>query len=193
MPLFTESAVRARAERASTNFSKTAAVVLNEKVESQASLVQYDIFLSHAYEDRESVLGAALMIEDLGYSVYIDWRDDPALDRFKVTRETAEKLRVRMLKSKSLFYLTTENASKSKWMPWELGFKDGHNRKAAILPIVKNDTDSFSGQEYLGVYPYVTHGAANNRKRYLWIRDSISCYINFNRWLEGKEPYEHLN
>ncbi|MBC8508633.1 MAG: toll/interleukin-1 receptor domain-containing protein [Chloroflexi bacterium] len=191
MALFTEAAVRARAQRAATNFSKTASAVLTAKVESQASVAQHDVFLSHAYEDREKVLGAALMIEDLGYSVYIDWRDDSTLDRSKITRATAEKLRVRMMKSKSLFYSTTENASESKWMPWELGFKDGDNRKVAVLPIMKNDTGSFTGQEYLGIYPYVTHGKSTNGKRYLWIRYSSNCYINFDHWLEGKHPYEH--
>lgn len=191
MALFTEAAVRARAQRETTNFSKTASAALTEKVQAQVSVEQHDIFLSHAYEDREKVLGVALLIEDLGYSVYIDWRDDPAMDRSKVTRATAERLRIRMLKSKSLFYSTTENASESKWMPWELGFKDGHNRKVAILPIAKNDTDSFSGQEYLGVYPYVTRGDATNGKPYLWIRYTSNCYVNFDHWLGGKEPYEH--
>jgi hypothetical protein len=46
-------------------------------------------------------------LEDLGYSVYLDWRDDPTLDRKRVSPATAAKLRERMSASKSLFYSTT--------------------------------------------------------------------------------------
>jgi len=31
-------------------------------------------------DDKELVLGVCLTLEDLGYSVYLDWRDDPTLD-----------------------------------------------------------------------------------------------------------------
>ncbi len=55
------------------NFS--AASLLNELMAKQEKVDQPDIFLSHAYDDREIVLGVALKIEDLGYSVYIDWRE----------------------------------------------------------------------------------------------------------------------
>lgn len=110
MALFKKSEVLARAERGVT-FQKSASVLLGEHVEAQASVSQHDVFLSHAYDDRKLVLGAALMIEDLGYSVYIDWRDDPSLDRKRVSRATAEKLRARMRSSKCLFYSTTAHAS----------------------------------------------------------------------------------
>ncbi|MBI3657877.1 MAG: toll/interleukin-1 receptor domain-containing protein [Acidobacteria bacterium] len=148
------------------------------------------MFLSHAYTDRELVLGLALMIEDLGYSVYIDWRDDPHLDRSKVTPETAAKLKARMKVSRCLLYSTTSNASDSKWMPWELGFKDGDNTRAAILPVVQYSTTTYQGQEYLGVYPYVDAGNDRTGKRRLWVCRSSTCYVDFDSWLEGSEPAE---
>ncbi len=41
-------------------------------------------------------------------------------------------------------------------MPWELGFFDGHRPgHVAILPLVKAAGGSYTGQEYLGLYPYV--------------------------------------
>jgi hypothetical protein len=189
MALFTESAVRGRA-KAGTTFQKSVMVVLTERVRAQASAARHDIFLSHAYADREIVLGVALMIEDLGYSVYVDWRDDPYLDRSKVTPETAAKLKTRMKASRCLFYSTTSNASDSKWMPWELGFKDGDNARAAILPVVQYETTSYQGQEYLGVYPYVDAENDTKGKRRLWVRRSSTCYIDFDSWLEGSEPAE---
>jgi hypothetical protein len=53
-----------------------------------------------------------------------------------------------MKQSKSLIYLSSENSSSSKWMPWELGFFDGFKPDGvAIMPVLDNPTDSFKGQE----------------------------------------------
>jgi hypothetical protein len=192
MATFTESALRARARRESTNFSKSASAVLTERVTAQASVVSFDVFLSHAYDDRELLAGAVLTIEDLGYSVYIDWREDPKLDRSKVTPATAAVLRERMRSSRCLFYSVTPLAKDSAWMKWELGCKDGHNNRAAILPIETEGSDHWSGQQFLGLYPYVSDGTIQNSQREaLWIHRSRSCYVDFDYWLDGKEPYEH--
>lgn len=187
MPLLLESQVRSRAQRA-TSFYNTTARILDEHMEKQASVDKHDIFLSHAYDDRELVIGVTLSIEDLGYSVYIDWRDDPSLDRKKVTCQTAEKLRERMKASRCLFYSTTEHATESKWMPWELGYKDAHNTRAAIFPITKSSTTEFRGQEYLGIYPYITLENNAQREQCLWVNRSATYYINFDGWLSGDNP-----
>jgi hypothetical protein len=61
-----------------------------------------------------------------------------------------------MRQSKSLIYLSSDNSSSSKWMPWELGYFDGFKPDAvAIMPVLDNPTDTFRGQEYLGLYPIV--------------------------------------
>jgi len=190
MSLLTTSAVRARAQRA-TPYNFSAASVLMEQMKKQASVAQHDIFLSHAFDDKELILGVALTLEDLGYTVYLDWRDDPTLNRKNVTTATAETLRARLKASKCLFYSTTENSSNSKWMPWELGFKDGDNTRASILPIRETTPTSFQGQEYLGIYPYVTQEKDTAQIQRLWIRRSRTCYIVFEDWLKGKEPSEH--
>jgi hypothetical protein len=169
---------------------KSATLLLSEHVKEQAGLAQYDIFLSHAYDDKDLVLGVALTIEDLGYTVYIDWREDPSLDRSNVTPQTAEKLRARLRASKCLFYSTTESAADSKWMPWELGFKDGHNARTAILPLVYYRADSYHGQQYLGIYPFVSEGVDNLGVQRLWICRSGTCYVSLAGWLGGTDPYE---
>lgn len=168
------------------NFS--AASLLTEQMKKQASVAQHDIFLSHAFDDRELILGVALTLEDLGYTVYLDWRDDPSLDRKNVTSTTAEKLRTRMKASKCLFYATTENASNSKWMPWELGYKDGQNTRAAILPIKESIPTSFNGQEYLGIYPYAVQQRDTEGKERIWIHQAPTVYVVFEAWLGGTEP-----
>lgn len=189
MALFTESEARGRA-RAVITIQKSASAVLTEHVRTQRSAAGHDIFLSHAFTDRELVLGAALMIEDLRYSVYIDWREDPYLDRSKVSQDIAAKLRERMQASRCLFYSTTSNASDSKWMPWELGFKDGDNTRVAVLPLVQYATTSYQGQEYLGIYPYIDVSNDDAGKRRLWVQRSPTCYVNFDSWLQGSEPTE---
>lgn len=190
MSLFTEFSTRARAKR-SAGLYKSVGSVLLEKLEKQAKVAKHDIFLSHAYKDREIVTGLALLIEDLGYSVYIDWRDDPSLDRDQVTVQTARQLKERMTQSKCLFYSVTPSATDSIWMKWELGYKDGDNNRAAILPVSATSTEDYSGQHFLGLYPYVSAGNDSGGKPRLWIHRSKSCYVNFEAWLSGGEPSEH--
>jgi len=189
MSILVESRIRERAKKA-TGYYKSALSILNEHLTKQTSVTRHDIFLSHSYDDKELILGVALTIEDLGYSVYLDWRDDPTLDRKKVTKETAETLRARMKASRCLLYSTTDHYSESKWMPWELGFKDGDNARVAILPVSRSQTTAYQGQEYLGIYPYITDENDTTGKRRLWVRRSTTCYVVFDSWLEGAEPTE---
>jgi len=189
MRLFTESTIRARAQRVTSHYIK-AASVLTEQIKKQVLVDKHDIFLSHVFDDKEIVLGLALMIEDFGYTVYLDWRDDPLIDRKTVTTKTVERLRTRMKASRCLLYSTTEHAIESKWMPWELGFKDGDNTRVAILPISRIQTTSYQGQEYLGVYPYISDEKDTTGKRRLWVCRTLTCYVNFDSWLAGSDPTE---
>ena len=188
MGLFTEVDLRARADRG-VPLQKSAGTILNERVVAKARVEQFDIFLSHSLSDQKLILGIWLSLEDMGYEVYVDWIHDRQLSRDSVTKETAEVLRHRMRSSKSLFFATTANSSASKWMPWELGYKDGQNKRAAILPVSQSSTNTYSGQEYLGIYPYVTEDPAQGQsKKSLWINESPSRYVSFEAWLSGKEP-----
>ena len=189
MALLTESAVRARA-RAETTLQKSVSTILREHVVDQASIGRHDIFMSHAYADREIVLGIALMIEDYGYSVYVDWRDDPSLDRSTVSPNTAGKLRARIKASRCLFYATTRNAIGSKWMPWELGFKDGHNTRVAIVPVARFSTTTYVGREYLSIYPYIDEADDEMSIERLWVNRSRTRYVALDEWLTGEEPTE---
>lgn len=139
--------------------------LLNESVKKQNSLSNYDVFLSHSVKDAQIVLGVKNWLEENGMKVYVDWIDDKQLDRSKVTSKTAEILRTRMRQSSSLIYIATDNSSQSKWMPWELGYFDGYSfGKVAILPILIYENQSFSGQEYLGLYPLVQNFENLDRK-----------------------------
>jgi hypothetical protein len=186
MALFTESVVR---QRAQVEIRKSGMVKKAEQliVEASAAYVPaktYNIFLSHSIRDAELILGMKGVFEDMGYSVYVDWIEDPQLDRTKVTSATAEKLRQRMNSSKSLFFVTTSNADSSKWMPWECGFFDGRKEKVAIVPIqTSSASNSYTGQEYLGLYPYIVKQNSSQNKETLWVRKSNSSYVAYDTWV----------
>lgn len=151
----------------------------------------YDIFLSHSYSDDKLVLGLKRTMEELGYSVYIDWINDQQMSRNQVTKETANTLRKRMRQCKSLLYAVSDNSLNSKWMPWELGYFDGIKNKVAILPITDTAqaTDSYRGQEYLGLYSYITKAPMQgNNEMTLWVHDAQNVYVHFNHWLQGSMP-----
>lgn len=65
----------------------------------------YDIFLSHSYKDANMILNIKRIIEDMGFSVYVDWIDDPQLERTKVTSGTADLIRNRIDSSRCLIYV----------------------------------------------------------------------------------------
>ncbi len=153
------------------------------------SYKSFDIFLSHSYSDKEIIPALKYKLEEMGYSVYVDWITDRMLSRDEVNKRTAEVLQKRMQQSKCLIYATSENSQKSRWMPWELGYFDGIKEKmVAILPIKKDNNNfenDFKGEEYLGLYYYVDKTSSS-----LWILENASKYVSFNNWLEGTRPYE---
>ncbi|MFA5204024.1 MAG: toll-Interleukin receptor [Lentisphaeria bacterium] len=174
--------------RRTVNFSRTASVILNEHVNKQASGQEFDIFLSHAFDDKELVLGVTMLIEHLGYQIYLDWRDDPQLDRKSVSAKTADVLRMRMRNCKCLLFATTPKFDKSQWMPWELGYKDGHNTRTTILPIVDTQSSYYLGKEYLGLYPYIDYAKEKNTgKMKLWVNRNDHDYVDFDSWLNGRD------
>lgn len=120
---------------------------------SKAAVGNFDVFLSHSLRDAVLILGLKRVLEADGLSVYVDWIEDPQLDRAKVDATSAARLRERMTRCRSLVYATSQNASTSRWMPWELGFFDGAQGpdRVAICPI-ETGTGSYIGEEYLGLY-----------------------------------------
>lgn len=196
MALFTEQQIRARfeSEKRTRNsrgyrfFSATEALT-EGRITDSAKL--YDIFLSHSSKDKELIAGLKFILEDLGYSVYVDWNDD-TLDPNNVTPETARILRERMAQCKSLIYAFSENASNSKWMPWELGFFDAlKNSRVTVLPISQTAKYAYKGSEYIGIY-YVVQIAqiSGTNKDALWVYDDDK-YIIYDAWLRGHNPIKH--
>lgn len=72
-------------------------------------------------------------------------------------------------------------------MPWELGFKDGANKRTGIVPVVQVARNTFDGEEYLGLYPYVDRELSNANTRALWINRTFNEYASFSKWVRGEE------
>jgi hypothetical protein len=182
MSLLTEQRLRAAAQRETSRLYKSANTILNES--ARTTRTDFDVFLSHCVRDAELVLGAVAVLESFGYTVYVDWIVDPSLTRDSVSAETARKLRTRMQQCRSLMYLHTLNSPTSKWMPWELGYFDGHAGRVAILPVARSETETFHGQEYLGIYPYVDVARLQGTTREVpWLRQPAGGHAILNSWV----------
>ena len=166
MALITESRLRTAADEyqsgSTYRLSKSVDALLREVTPPSAG--HFDVFLSHSISDAKLVLGILALLATHGLRVYVDWLVDREMDRSQVTPATAERLRERMRQSSSLIYAHSSAAVSSKWMPWELGYFDGFKSAVAILPITQTEQHSYSGQEYLGLYPYIDATSI-----YLWV------------------------
>lgn len=150
---------------------------------------KYDIFLSHSSLDKKLVYTLIELFNEAKYSVYVDWIEDTQLDRSNVNKNTAKTLRKRMDVSKGLSYVATSNSTDSKWCPWELGYFDGKkDGRCCILPIM--DGNTFKGQEYLSLYPYMEYDQINGRNQYeFWVHNQETKErVSLRSWLEGKNP-----
>lgn len=172
--------------RAKFSMQKTASQILRQDMIDHITQNHYDIFLSHSSLDADLILGIKDLLKQFEYSCYVDWLDDLHLDRETVTPETAATLRKRMSYCRCLFYVTTENSRLSKWMPWECGYFDGIKQKVAILPVTEKADSYFTGQEYLGLYPYITKGPRNGYgANQMIVNFSPSEFGDFDAWLDG--------
>lgn len=180
--LLTEEQVRIAARQTTSRLAKSATAVLKEEASTDRD--RFDIFLSHSIKDAEFVLGVMRILENTGKIIYVDWVADPKLDRTNVTPLTATQLRRRMQQSDALFYVYSKNSSSSRWMPWELGYFDGHNGNVAILPVVAEaDRATFVGEEFLGLYPYVDVATIQNtQQREVFVNRAANDYKTFEDW-----------
>jgi hypothetical protein len=121
----------------------------NLVLKSQAKL---SIFLSHSHRDIEAVEG---LINLLAYfsatTLYVDWQDSgmPSV----TNRETAQRLKEKIIELDFFLVLGTKNALESRWVPWEIGVADSAKslEKIAIIPII-DPSGNFYGSEYLQLY-----------------------------------------
>lgn len=175
------------------SFDETAARHLNEQTRNFSSAKEYDVFLCHSVKDAQAIARLVEILQKCSLRVYVDWIEDPQLDRSKVTPTTAGRIRDRLDSCTSLLMALSSNSIKSSWVQWELGLGDGKkNGKVAIIPLVRNnDQDKdFYKQEYLGLYPHIDHFMGSlyvNR-----IARGEHNFVNLLEWLILKKPLDRL-
>ena len=182
MAIHTRDELFKKGEAFSKKMNKSVDSILLEK-RSEYGSISYDIFLSHSFLDKELVLGIKILLEELGYSVYVDWIVDYQLNRHNVTKGTAKLIRERMRSCKSLFYAISNNSESSKWMPWECGYFDGYKQKVAIFPIINSLNEKYNRQEYLALYPYVEKVKGENGNTVLYIVENHESYESIEKWI----------
>lgn len=108
-------------------------------------------FLSHSHKDAHRAKYTQRLLAEHGWVLYIDWEDSTMPD--EPDAETAKNLQDRIKSCDWFLYLATENSSKSRWCPWEIGFADEVKGKKnlVIIPIEEND-GTRHGNEYLQLY-----------------------------------------
>ncbi|ERG68203.1 MULTISPECIES: TIR domain-containing protein [Exiguobacterium] len=189
---FNETELKKLAQK-NKNFYESSEKILKHASSSFDYGKKYDVFISHSFHDAEVIHGLKIFIENIySLDVYIDWIDDPELDRSQVNKSTADRLRSRMNNCKTMLVAYSESSPESKWVPWEIGYFDSKVGRIAILPITKTYTNSeeFIGQEYLSLYSYGVHGTNENGEITIWIQDNPNKYIDLARWVTGNEPIE---
>lgn len=176
--------------------TKTASALLLNESSSAAPSEYFDIFLSHSFSDAQKVSGRDILrlkrlLERFGFSVYVDWIEDPELDRTRVTPRNANILRRRMDHSESLLFVTSANSSASTWMPWELGYMDGKTAtlaklgKVAIFPFSNSPAriNNYYGQQFLGLYPHVVQHRNRSGHAALWVEWTPTKYVSIQEWI----------
>lgn len=155
--------------------------------ETAAADATFDVFLSHSSDEPEDLLlGIKGYLEDAGLTVYVDRYTDPQLSPQNVTPATAETLRGRLRASSALLYVHSRYSTRSRWMPWELGFMDGAAKRIAIVPVVQSERSTFQGEEYLGLYPYVDQARSTVQTWELWVNETPSKYALLHAWIRKK-------
>ena len=188
MGLFTVDDAYAAADRASTLKGRAFDSAINEDRKIASGRIKFDVFLSHSSSDKRFVFGARRLLEEQGLTAYVDWIDDPQLDRTQVSTATASTIRTRLKQSDSLLYATSTNSSSSKWMPWEIGYFDGlRGDRIAIFPLLRTASATFVGQEYLGLYPYIEKiSDFSERTTRLGMAKTANMYVPLLSFVKGK-------
>lgn len=121
-----------------------------KSVQQAKSVGQSTIFLCHSHQDRTLALGFAQLLQDAGCRVYIDWLDSEMPG--KPNKETAARIQLKIKENEYFVYLATENSSKSRWCPWEIGYSDGVKVMDRLIIAPTRDRSNTYGQEYLDLY-----------------------------------------
>lgn len=133
-----------------------------QKFKNEPKAYKTKIFLSHKHDESDELNGAISFLKKQGVDVYVDWLDEGMP---KTTSGiTAVRIKDKIKENHKFIFLASEGAINSKWCNWELGLGDAakYIDNIALLPVEK-DNSSFSGAEYLQIYPYIDFQSGYNK------------------------------
>ncbi len=108
------------------------------------------LFLCHSHLDEVLVKGLITLLDESGWSVYVDWADASMPEQ--PTRETAARIERKIRDLDYFVFLATANSMASRWCPWEIGYADGVKDIDRILVVPTFDGARTHGNEYLELY-----------------------------------------
>ncbi|RXR17352.1 TIR domain-containing protein [Flavobacterium amnicola] len=149
------------------NSTRTFSKGINESLSefiNESKVNKVTVFLSHKHDERSELDAAISFLKRNGVSVYVDWLDE-GMPKY-TSGKTAERIKNKIKENKKFIFLATEGAINSKWCNWELGFGDAHKYidNIAVFPVRENGT-TFTGSEYLQIYPRIEYVAPNSVSR----------------------------
>ena len=175
-------------------FSRTINESLNE-FSKETKDGKTTVFLSHKHDEANELDSAISFLKKLGVNVYVDWLDTGMPK--STSGKTAQRIKNKIKENKKFIFLATEGAINSKWCNWELGFGDAQRYidNIAIFP-VRDESNNFTGSEYLQIYPSIEFVEQNSVKRriggyfdrgYYVITpkndEGVSFYTKIDAWL----------
>ena len=139
------------------------------------------VFLSHKHDEVDVLDNVISLLKRCGVNVYVDWMDEGMPK--STSGLTAIKLKQKITSCKKFIFLGTEGAIASKWCNWELGLGDAQKYPAniAIIPI-SDSSGSYSGSEYLQIYPVIKTLNNNVKGEYVVEWDGRS--ESLSEWLK---------
>lgn len=161
----------------------TRAVVAKSLREARAAK-QQTAFLCHSHLDVGLVKGLQNFLNDQGWDIYIDWLDDdmPSVP----DKETAEKIKGKIVESDWFLFLATANSTSSRWCPWEIGYADAKRGYEHIVIIqTEDDGGKHHGNEYLQLYRKLIEASSNTRKGYAVFSAKAT---NGGTWIDDLKP-----
>lgn len=117
------------------------------------------VFLCHSHLDEVLVKGLMALFQESDWSVYVDWADAsmPEIP----SRETAARIKRKIVDCDFFLFLATGNSMSSRWCPWEIGYADGKKQIERILLLPTTEGLQTYGNEYLQLYRRIDMASVN--------------------------------
>lgn len=181
-----EFVTRAELRAAAANIRLDEQIARRRQASNQA--LAGSTFLSHSSKDEDLVLGATILLENHGATVYLD-EIDPAMPPY-TSDETARLLKSRIRQTHRFVLLVSTNSKESRWVPWELGVADGYKSSGAIALLPSSDSpydQTWAEWEYLGLYHRIVWGPLEGQAENVWmvLDHRANTGIPLRRWLSG--------